>query len=424
MRRIINDVSRWSIYLHRESRGLGSVDQFDPCELRFEDELFERLYAGELQPLLEADRDPALSGWAENVHITCEQLPDFARLANECRGDALASGIAVEKLLEELRPQMKQVAQPPDAAALRRTVRSACERASAAVDKMRELTNGLDQVAFVPSPGRGTIPGDSRPGVTARSLAVRIRDDHRLKRIALLAGKFKRIAAAKRRMKVRHGADEIGDVEQGADLGRLLPAELAKLVHPRLRLAMLRDLSERRCLQYQLSGTEALGKGPLVVALDKSGSMDGAADVWATAVALALLDVAQRERRPFAMLSFDEGIKHEVVVPVGGALPEAALFVSCGGGTDIANVISRGLDIIEHHSGTLRHADVVVITDGGSPTERAAELHTRAASLGVTILGFAIGVDPVSVAPWCDETHAVDQLETLGSSTAEALFTS
>ena len=44
----------------------------------------------------------------------------------------------------------------------------------------------------------------------------------------MAAGRFKRIAAAKRRSKVRHGADEIADIEQGADLGRLLPSELAK----------------------------------------------------------------------------------------------------------------------------------------------------------------------------------------------------
>jgi hypothetical protein len=31
---------------------------------------------------------------------------------------------------------------------------------------------------------------------------------------------------------VRHGADEIVDIEQGADLGRLLPLKLAQLVHP------------------------------------------------------------------------------------------------------------------------------------------------------------------------------------------------
>ena len=55
-------------------------------------------------------------------------------------------------------------------------------------------------------------------------------------------------------------------------------------------------------MQYLLSGNEPLGKGPLVVLLDKSGSMDGPRDIWATALSLALLDQAHRERRPFALV--------------------------------------------------------------------------------------------------------------------------
>ena len=53
-------------------------------------------------------------------------------------------------------------------------------------------------------------------------------------------------SAAKRRQRVRHGADELADVEQGADLGRALPVELAKLCHRVLRLDFLRALVEHR----------------------------------------------------------------------------------------------------------------------------------------------------------------------------------
>src|SRR6185312_10631442 len=115
--------------------------------------------------------------------------------------------------------------------------------------------------------------------------------------------------------------------------------ELAGLLHPRRMLALLRDLVESRALQYKLEGSESLGKGPLVVCLDKSGSMAGAADIWATAVALALLEVAQRQRRPFALLSFDARVKDEVIVAPGEMLPEGALFIGCAGGTDICRVL-------------------------------------------------------------------------------------
>ena len=420
MKRIIYDVARWSIYLHRDARGLPSVDADDHAERRFGDELFERLYAGDAEKLDTNDRDHKLGAWAEEVHATCDALPDFARLSSETRGDAFAAATAIEKLMDELRPKMSQ--SQPDAPALRRAMRVGCEKASAAVDEAREVTEGLEQVAFGTAAGRGHVVGASRPNSTSRSLAVRIRDDARLRRIALLAGRFKRIAATKHRQKVRHGADEVSDIELGSDVGRLLPSELVRLRHPALKLAMLRDLSERRCLQYALRGSETLGRGPLVVAIDKSGSMDGPPDVWATAVALALLDVAQRERRPFALLGFDEGIKHEVIVKPGELLPETELFVSCGGGTDIANVMARSLEIIETNPGAMKKADVVLITDGGSSIEQAASLRARAAALGVTILGFGIGVEPASLAAWCDEAHGVLDLDRIDEKSAESLF--
>jgi uncharacterized protein with von Willebrand factor type A (vWA) domain len=168
------------------------------------------------------------------------------------------------------------------------------------VDELREMMQGLAHVCFTAGylPGSGTqhtMPVD-RPEV--RPLAARVKKDARLRRTGVLAGRFKRIAATKRRQRVRHGADEISDVEQGADLARALPAELSKLAHPRLRLAFVRSLLERQVVQYQLSGAETLGRGPIVLLLDKSGSMDGVKDVWATALSLALLEHATRNAGP------------------------------------------------------------------------------------------------------------------------------
>lgn len=413
MRRIVYDVPRWSIFVHREARGLGQVDRDDPPGRRFEDELFERLYAGELESLPEFERDRVFGAWAERVHGTCGQLPAFERLAAECRGDADAAGTALESLLEALRPDMED-------AELRRATRWACDKAAQAVEDLRDAIAGLEHVGFGHATGPGSAHGGD--GAMARSLAARLKNDERLRRIAHLAGRFRRIAAARRRSRVRHGCDEIVDVEQGADLGRLLPSELVRLVHPRQRLAMLRDFLERKCQQYELAGTETLGKGPVVVCLDKSGSMEGPSDVWATAVALALLDMAQRERRPFVLLGFDGTVKFEAIVEPGEVLPADGLFVACDGGTDIDGVVSRGLDIVEHHPGALRKADMVLITDGQSPSDKAHELRQRAAALEMTIVGIGIGIAPASLTPWCNEVHGVLDLGRIDQKTSDLLF--
>ena len=55
-------------------------------------------------------------------------------------------------------------------------------------------------------------------------------------------------------------------------------------------------------------GSGVRGPISLMLVIDKSGSMEGQPDLWATAVALALLERAWSERRPFALLGFDASV--------------------------------------------------------------------------------------------------------------------
>lgn len=424
MKRIILDTPRWHVYLHRDARGLAATrgERDDPIQ-KFADELFDRLYAGETERLPEKKQDSKLRAWAEAFHQACEQLPAFTRLASECLGDAMAAGMAVESLMDELKPQLPEEPEgkPPENA-LRRTIGRGCEKAFVTIGELRETIDGLAEVGFSGMPGTGSALGGAMPAKSVRALAARLKTDARLKQIALLAGRFKRIAASKRRSRVKHGADEIADIEQGADLGRLLPSELVKLALPKLRLAFMRSFIERASLQYQLIGNEPLGKGPLVVVLDKSGSMDGPRDVWATALSLALLDQAQRERRTFALLAFDYHVKFEAVVKPGEPLPEDALFTACAGGTEIGVALQRGLELIRNNQGQLKKADVVLITDGGSDTNTAPKIREDALAMGVSILGLGIGVEREWLQPWCDDIQAITDISRLDDGTAEKLF--
>jgi uncharacterized protein with von Willebrand factor type A (vWA) domain len=253
-------------------------------------------------------------------------------------------------------------------------------------------------------------------------LARRLRGDPRLKRIAQLAGRFTRIGQQKRRSKVKHGAEEICDVELGNDLGRLLPVELVKLRHPRLHALALRDLLERKAMQYALTGKEKLGKGPLVLLLDRSWSMEGPADEWSVAVALALLGLAQVERRTFALVAFTDQVIYEAVVKPGERLDEEALNLQCDGGTNIDAAVSRGLDIIERNPGALSEADLVLVTDGCSSSDQAPELRRKAKALGVTIVGVGIRVKRENLEPWANAIETITCLDGLGEQVADAVF--
>lgn len=415
MKRILFDVPRWHVFLHRDARGLPQVEKDDAPHRQLEDELFDRLYVGESERI--AKPTGKLAAWAERVHDTCSKLPAFERLSKDCLGDADAAALAVETLMTELAPHLKADEINTTDGALRRTVTAACEKSAERLDELREAKDALGQTCGTGNSGH--IAGADK----GRWLAQRLVTDERLKRIALLAGRFKRIAAQKQRSKARHGMDELVDIELGGNVERLVPSELGRLAHPKLRLAMRRDLIEKVAMQYRLEGTGSLGKGPLVVCLDKSGSMNGPADVWATAVVLALLDIAQRQNRAFAVLPFNGTVHGEFIAEPGSPLPGDVLFLECAGGTDIGGALHQALNLVRTHPGRIKKADVVIVTDGQSDPNSASALRDLAAELGVTTLGVGIGVEKDDLKPWCDEVQSIRRLDTIDDATAETLFT-
>ena len=69
----------------------------------------------------------------------------------------------------------------------RRRIAAGCEKASAAIDELMDTMESLGQVIFQNVPGTGTGLGADLPVSSIRALAQRLRDDARLRRIALLA---------------------------------------------------------------------------------------------------------------------------------------------------------------------------------------------------------------------------------------------
>jgi Mg-chelatase subunit ChlD len=377
-------------------------------------------FASDLHARLYLPSDPARAEgeppqWATQLHEQAEQLGEWQRLRAMCARNGFAAGIAAEALLESLLPLVPKQApgtpqdgqgagqgqgqgQPVNASPerVRAAIRRAVGEARDAVEQAEQGLEGLGTACgWSHRTGAPTVSPGPADLAAVRDAHQRLHSSRLLARIAELAGRLERLAVAKQRSEVKPGIGEVYGVAQGADLARLLPSELASLRHPKLRLVALAKLIERRALSYGMKGQEPQARGPIVVLLDESSSMnDGGRDVWSKAVCLALLSTATRQKRAWHLVCFNQGIRREVTVPVGKATPALiaeALDRRCQGNTSFDPPILRAVEIIRTAK-SMKRADVVIITDGESdmelPTVEAAQKLTR--EQGVS--WFAVGV--------------------------------
>lgn len=414
---------------------------------RFGREIFARLYDPHLPELGAPTGD---APWAGKTHALASELPEWQRLSGRVAGDEWLCGMATSSILnavdgvlpgshkpdaahmrqdiealqemahdnaaaqqavERMQQKLEAIAAAGDAAAkgmddgeARIAIRAACEQAQQAIDEAEEALAGFGCGSGIGRGGAGTSSG------VKAILAKRIRNDNKLKRIAELAGRFRRKAAAKQRSKVAYAREEVSDIEVGADIGRLLPAELARFASPKLRPAFNAAFVEKKLLQYKLDGKDTESRGPIVMCLDESGSMGGHKEIWCKAVFLALMEVAQRQKRAAAIVHFSGSVGRIDVFMPNKTDPqkviEAAAYFQ-GGGTNFHAPLMAALDVI-NNTGGFKKADVILVTDGEATTP-GEQWHTERKRLGVTCYGVAIGSHhaPSSLKSACDETLCV-----------------
>jgi uncharacterized protein with von Willebrand factor type A (vWA) domain len=200
-------------------------------------------------------------------------------------------------------------------------------------------------------------------------LAEQLTAANQLKRISDLAGKMKNIVNTEVSTSYTHGQDEIVDIITGNDIRRLLPTELFKMKMNPTQFAL--DYSNRALLQYDLKGVEELGKGPIVACLDVSGSMAGSPEVWAKAVILSLMGLAEKQKRDFGFVAFESYVtdkklfKKESPATIQDKVAIASTS-SNGGGTNFYAPLTEAFQMMTE-KGTkevLKPADIIFITDG------------------------------------------------------------
>ena len=218
-----------------------------------------------------------------------------------------------------------------------------------------------------------------------------------------------------RRIRVPDLPGETRGVQRSARISRMLPAEAALLGHPRLRLVWHARRAERTLLSYEdddlmsetVHRTDSAHapvpqprpaarpqQGPMLVCVDTSGSMQGAAEAVAKAVVLEAASSAHaqgRDCRVFAFGGPDEVLEMVLSMDADGVMRLTRfLGQAFGGGTDIGAPLARCLDALA--SARWQNADILLATDGafGATPALAARLAEAKTATGVRVQGVLI----------------------------------
>lgn len=229
-------------------------------------------------------------------------------------------------------------------------------------------------------------------------------------------------------------------VERSGDIARMLPSEAILFMRPALRLLWHAKRAERALATYRVRGVEKeqliaddssteardadrkrtkQDRGPIIVCLDTSGSMQGAPETIAKAVTLETVRIATAEKRECYLYSFSgptQVAELDLSVKRGGV--QALLeFLGCSfhGGTDVAEPMSRALKRVK--TARWSRADIIVVSDSEFPVPSATStaVASSRASLRLRVHGLLIGAGhSTAMSALCDPVHVFKDWNALG----------
>jgi uncharacterized protein with von Willebrand factor type A (vWA) domain len=163
---------------------------------------------------------------------------------------------------------------------------------------------------------------------------------------------------------------EVRSATTGGDVARLLPAELAKLGNSSTRDQTVMRIVKKEAAVFEMAGIRSKSRGPMVLAIDESGSMHdhGSAEgrnTWAKAAAVALTRIAWAENRAVRCVHFGTAtVTQDIPRDDADALWQMARSFLSGGTCFEAALGAARIEVGDLEKSGLKGADIVLITDG------------------------------------------------------------
>lgn len=221
--------------------------------------------------------------------------------------------------------------------------------------------------------------------------AKNLERDHSLRELAQMLGRWQQAKRVRKEQIMQqplpkeewkpnpYGKSEIVGIHHSDHISAMLPSEIALLSHPETELMLSKKYVEKKLLTFQyrsedmsvsdaikeqpLMDTEIERPGPFILCIDTSGSMFGTPERIAKALALAILEIAIKDKRKAYLISFSTGIQTTEMTGLEQDMGQMIDFLrmSFHGGTDLQPALIESLNMIEQER--FQHADVLIISD-------------------------------------------------------------
>jgi uncharacterized protein with von Willebrand factor type A (vWA) domain len=340
------------------------------------------------------------------------QTPDYHALHQSTMLDPVASSIATCAFAEQF-AALKQEGARTGQGSLDREMETLRAVGRAVNEAGKEVEECKDACAAL-GMGPGS-PGSNDPRAIA-ALFRRVRNNPTLRRVCELAGRFRRLAQSRQRQKSTHGLDDVVGVVPDGDVGRLLPHELAKLADDDLSDDALRRLVERQLMCREYHALEPVARGPVIVCVDESGSMQGEKGHTAKALALALAWVARMQKRWISLVAYSGDSGERLLALPPGRWDEMALmdwieqFIGHGSSLDVP--VRELPRIYRQLNAPLGKTDVIFLTDAlcRIPAELQQQFLSWKRSVQARLITLVIKSQPGDLAAISDEVYTVPAL--------------
>ncbi len=330
------------------------------------------------------EQNPELVELLRNAGDKLKDLRDQFKKAVE-KGDAegaakvQAQGKQLVQQLNEAFGKARQTVQPN----LDEVVDEVIEESDRINEAMSQLWGSSD--------GKGKDAGNLQE---KKNLAKKLKNNRELRQVATRLGALRRIWAERKRARaVRSDYAAVVGATFSNNVTKVFPSELALAGSEEGRALFALKYSQKTLLTKDYEAhSKHIGKGPIVMYIDVSGSMSGEREIWSKALALVIAEEAMKENRELQINLFDVSVKNTICIKPGENNAQLLDFVAgwtLGGGTMFTPILLHAATNTQLKD----KADVLMITDGRSYVSDAAVRQVKDAKDNTGAQWFTLCID-------------------------------